>query len=145
MLFIGGCILFEVGPIACDRWTSPGTVPEITSYLLPPWSKMLGIDYITLNSQNPSQNLTRRNGNRAETPYSTCYEIPRWQTVENDWTNITRPSSMTSDYVNSPRDPWTFFLPDPICVRQNPLGQKQTVIRFSSAVPDVFFGWILTV
>jgi len=67
--------LAHQGPLHCR--SAAATVKNILKFTSPMW-----------NSRNSSKNNDRRTGHRSETP--PLYP-PRWQKVENDWTNITWP------------------------------------------------------
>jgi len=76
---------FSVGS---DHLTQRGPLWKTISGLFPPQRKMLEMDYPKLSSRNSSKKL-RPTHLELLWNSATCYKPPCWQTVENDWANIT--------------------------------------------------------
>jgi len=86
---------------------------------------------------------------------TTCYDPPRWYTVESDWTNITWPISVISDHANATIEtPWCVSGCIPTvqgyCSRfqiQSSVeaANRKLLFRAVPHVSDVFPGWIPTV
>jgi len=77
---------------------TPGIVlPAITVGLMSPiWTALKNVKRSEfVKKPSPTHREPLRNSRPASS-----FESTRWRTVENDWTNITRPNSVTSDRVN---------------------------------------------
>ena len=125
---LDGWRLSESGPVDFSRWTHQGPVRKITSGLLPPPWKTLGITwpYVEQSELIEKARHTHRipllNGTRG-------YDLPLWQTVENDWTNFTR--LVTCETYGH------IFSADYDCFR---LAQSiQTVFNHGGSKPEVVF------
>jgi len=98
--FIVGLRVFEAGPVYSGHWNTGDHVPDVHFRSAAAAVETYGIDqpYFEqsefIEKPSPTHRQPLRNG-------TSSYEPPLCQLVENDWTNITRNNSVTSDRGNA--------------------------------------------
>jgi len=99
-VIFSGSLLSEAGPVSSDLWAHQGPHLKTTSGLLPSWWKTLRWGWTNLKQLKFIEKSQRTHQKPLQST-TTCYKLQRWQTVENDWSNVTWPSRVISNHVNA--------------------------------------------